>query len=109
MKATNPKSLRKQVTEGKNKPRPPRKSSASNLAKHDGTQSKLAHVVVMLRASDGVDIEQIMRATGWQRHTVRGVISGAIKKKLGLEVASETHDGKRVYRIAARSLRGQSK
>jgi hypothetical protein len=40
-------------------------------------------------------------ATGWQAHSVRGAISGALKKKLGLEVTSEKIDGRgRVYRIA---------
>jgi hypothetical protein len=109
MKATKPKSLRKPITADTNKPRPQRKSAASDLAKHDGAQSKLATVVAMLRKSDGAGIEDVMRATGWQRHTVRGVISGAIKKRLGLEVGSATRDGKRVYRISARPLRGHGK
>ena len=45
-------------------------------------------------------LNQIVEATGWQRHTVRGAISGALKKKLGLSVASEKVEGLgRVYRI----------
>ena len=43
----------------------------------------------------------MMAATGWQAHSVRGAISGAIKKKLGLDVRSEKTEGGRVYRIAA--------
>lgn len=109
MKTSNPKSRRKPIAAGTNKPQPQRKPAAPAVAKHDGAQSKLATVVAMLRSSDGAGIEDVMRATGWQRHTVRGVISGAIKKRLGLEVASATRDGKRVYRIAARSVRGHSK
>jgi len=56
----------------------------------------------MLRAPDGATIEEIMAATGWQSHTVRGAMAGALKKKLGLEVTSEKVDGRgRVYRLPA--------
>ena len=55
----------------------------------------------MLRRPEGATIEQIVKATGWQPHTVRGAIAGALKKKLGLTVSSEkTEDEPRVYRIA---------
>ena len=53
----------------------------------------------MLREKRGASLDQIVKATGWQRHTVRGAISGSIKKKLGLKVASERQDDNRVYRI----------
>lgn len=54
----------------------------------------------MLRAPDGATIEEITTATGWQAHTVRGAIAGALKKKLGLDVTSEKVEGRgRVYRI----------
>ena len=46
-------------------------------------------------------VDQIMEATGWQRHSVRGAIAGALKKKLGLAVTSEkVEDRGRVYRVA---------
>jgi hypothetical protein len=49
---------------------------------------------------DGATIAQIVEATGWQPHTVRGAFAGALKKKLGLEVTSEkVEGGERVYRI----------
>jgi hypothetical protein len=55
----------------------------------------------MLRRPEGATIAQVIAATGWQAHTVRGVISGALKKKRGLEVTSEKNAaGERVYRIA---------
>lgn len=54
----------------------------------------------MLRAPDGATIEEIMAATGWQSHTARGAMAGALKKKLGLEVTSEKIEGRgRVYFI----------
>lgn len=61
--------------------------------------SKLERIVEMMRARRGVSVEQLAKATGWQHHSVRGAISGAIKKRLGLKVVSELVDGGRVYRI----------
>ena len=62
--------------------------------------TKQAALIAMLRASDGATIEEISAATGWQAHTVRGAIAGALKKKLGLEVNSEKVEGRgRVYRL----------
>lgn len=56
----------------------------------------------MLESADGATLEEIIAATGWQAHTVRGAISGAIKKKLSLTVDSEKVDGRgRVYRIVS--------
>lgn len=62
--------------------------------------TKQATLIAMLRAPDGATIEEIMAATGWQSHTVRGAMAGALKKKLGLEVTSEKVEGRgRVYRL----------
>lgn len=70
------------------KTRPPR----------EGT--KQATLIAMLRAPEGATIEEIMAARGWQSHTVRGAMAGALKKKLGLEVTSEKVEGRgRVYRL----------
>jgi hypothetical protein len=62
--------------------------------------SKIDTVITMLRAKEGASIEQVIKATGWQAHSVRGAISGHLKKKLGLNVVSEKMDGTRLYRIA---------
>jgi hypothetical protein len=63
--------------------------------------SKQAQVIAMLRRPEGATIRQIMEATGWQSHTVRGTLAGALKKKLGLTIVSEkVPGGERVYRIA---------
>lgn len=62
--------------------------------------SKQATVVAMLRRSDGATIAQIMEATGWQAHTVRGTFAGVIKKRLGHDlVSTKTQAGERVYHI----------
>ena len=64
--------------------------------------TKQAKLIEMLRTEGGATIEEIMVATGWQSHTVRGAMAGALKKKLGLEVTSEKVDGRgRVYRLPA--------
>jgi hypothetical protein len=62
--------------------------------------SKQDAVVAMLRRPEGATVDEVVSATGWQRHTVRGVISGTLKKKLGLTLASAKEDRGRVYRIA---------
>jgi len=65
--------------------------------------SKQADVITMLRRPEGATVDEVMAATGWQPHTVRGVFSGALKKKLGLKVESEKVDAERgrTYRITA--------
>ena len=63
--------------------------------------SKQAEVIAMLRRPEGATVDEVASATGWQRHTVRGVFSGTLKKKLGLTLASANEQRGRVYRIAA--------
>src|SRR5215510_914659 len=50
--------------------------------------SKQEAVIGMLRRPEGATVDDVARATGWQRHTVRGLFSGTLKKKLGLSLAS---------------------
>ena len=62
--------------------------------------TKLAALVVALRRPQGATSLQLMLATGWQPHTVRGAISGMLRKKLGLNVVLAHNDsGERVYRV----------
>jgi hypothetical protein len=62
--------------------------------------SKQDEVMAMLRRAEGATVDEVASATGWQRHTVRGVFSGTLKKKLGLTLASAKEERGRVYRIA---------
>jgi hypothetical protein len=64
-------------------------------------KGKILILVELLKRPGGSNIAAMMEATGWQAHSVRGAISGAIKKTLGLEVTSERTDAGRIYRIAA--------
>ena len=61
--------------------------------------SKQDAVIAMLRRPEGATVDEVARATGWQRHTVRGVFSGTLKKKLGLSVPSPKEERGRVSRI----------
>jgi hypothetical protein len=62
--------------------------------------SKQEVVISMLRLPEGATVDEVASVTGGQRHTVRGVFSGALKKKLGLTLASAKEERGRVYRIA---------
>lgn len=80
--------------------RKPKTAEVATPRSREGT--KEAMLIAMLRRPEGATIAQVIEATGWQPHTVRGAISGALKKKRGLEIASERGEsGELVYRIAA--------
>ena len=67
-------------------------------AKREGT--KQAVLIELLTRAEGATLPQMTEATGWQVHTVRGAMAGALKKKLGLEITSEKQAGAdRIYRI----------
>jgi hypothetical protein len=62
--------------------------------------TKQAQLIEMLKRPDGATVDEIVAAFGWQPHTVRGAIAGALKKKLRLDVTSDKEEGRgRVYRI----------
>jgi len=64
--------------------------------------TKQALLIEMLKAPDGATIAEIAKAVNWQSHTIRGAMSGALKKRLGLTFTSEkVADRGRVYRIAS--------
>ena len=64
-------------------------------------KTKIAQLEAMLRRPNAATIEQIGKSLAWQTHSVRGAISGALKKKQGLTITNEkTDDGRRLYRIA---------
>ena len=62
--------------------------------------SKEDVVIAMLRQPEGATVDEVASVTGWQRHTVRGVFSGSLRKKRGLTLASAKEERGRVYRIA---------
>ena len=85
----------------------PKKAKATKQAKaKDATPtardgSKKAIVLGLMRRTDGASLKEIMAATDWQAHSVRGFISGGLGKKMGLSVESfKRADGERAYRTA---------
>jgi hypothetical protein len=77
------------------------KSRTDMPAARPGT--KLALLTDLLRRKNGATIGEAAKATGWQLHSVRGAISGALKKKLGLAIENKIADGRgRIYRIVER-------
>ena len=66
-----------------------------------GNFSKQDHVMALLRRDSGASIEELIAATGWQRHSVRGVLSGVIRKKRGLKVSVSREGDRRVYRVVS--------
>lgn len=92
-----------------------KRDAADALAKRDPTHAlqelevtsrtirpgtKLAAIIDAMRHPSGATIAQMMADTGWQAHSVRGAISGMLRKRLGLNVVLERNDsGERVYRV----------
>jgi hypothetical protein len=63
--------------------------------------SKTATILALVRQTGGATLNEIMTATGWQAHSVRGFISGSLTKKMGLKVESiKRADGQRAYLLA---------
>jgi hypothetical protein len=62
--------------------------------------SKLAAMIAALRGDDGATIADLQALTGWQEHSIRGALAGALKKKFALAIVSEKVERGRVYRVA---------
>lgn len=79
----------------------PQKQAGKSASKPAEASGKLGKVVALLKRPKGATIAELTKATGWQAHSVRGAISGTIKKKLNLAVLSEKAGDVRTYRIKA--------
>lgn len=81
-------------------PQPTAAETPKPVTIREGT--KQAQIIALLQRPEGAAITEIVAETGWMAHSVRGMISGALKKKLGLPIASEKVDGRgTVYRLDA--------
>jgi hypothetical protein len=95
-KQRKPKTVKKTPAAEKS-PKPPRTKKPAEPKAPRVTKER--RVVEALCRPEGATIAEIMEMTGWQEHSVRGFISGAVKKKLGLTVERITEDGRTSYRI----------
>jgi hypothetical protein len=94
-KAAEPKAPRRKTEAAAPKPARSKKAAEPKAPR----VTKQAQVIDALCRPEGATIAEIMEMTGWQEHSVRGFISGAVKKKLGLTVERVTEDGRISYRI----------
>ena len=77
------------------------KKAASKTVGAARPTSKLGQLQAMLQRPEGATIAQLSKALDWQAHSVRGAMSGSLKKKQGLKITATKEEGAdRVYRIA---------
>ena len=78
----------------------PRTIPNPDQPKKGNAGSKQSRVIAMLQSPAGATIGAMMKATGWQQHSVRGFLAGVVRKRLKLKLGSKKVDGNRVYQIA---------
>ena len=94
-----PETLKDRTSAPDSPPEPEAVADSAPAAKATEPKGKLGALIALLKRPEGATIETMVAATGWQAHSVRGAMSGALKKKLGLTIDSEKTEGARVYRI----------
>mgnify|MGYP001373295545 CR=1 FL=1 len=93
-------SVAKQARKQKTSPVSARAGTATKDSCMVRPGTKLAMIIDQLRQPGGTTIQALSEATGWQRHSVRGALSGTLHTKMGLNVQSQRQeDGVRTYRI----------
>ena len=78
------------------------KKAPKRAGKAEGARdgSKASKILELLKQEGGATLESLMKATGWRAHSVRGFLSGTIRKKMGVEVTSaKTEKGERTYQV----------
>ena len=98
--SAKPKSARKASLQKKAHQRRTKPEVAKSTVARDG--SKTAQILDLLKRPGGASSKELMKATGWLPHSVRGFLSGTVRKKLGLTVIStKAEDGQRTYSVEA--------
>ena len=82
--------------------KPSRRTVGDTRPENINSGSKQSRVLAMLQSPAGATIAAVMKATGWQAHSVRGFLAGVVRKRLKLELGSTKVDGNRVYQITKR-------
>jgi hypothetical protein len=101
IKSTTPRAA-KTSARAPRSPKPPGAKASAKPALKPKTRrpTKGDLLITLLQRPDGVTAAQMAEATGWQLHSVRGFIAGAVKRKLGHTVTTQKLDGQTVYRIS---------
>ena len=83
------------------KAKPVKKRAATKKVPAKDTERaiKKAEVIALMKRAKGATLAEIIKATGWQAHTVRGFLAGVVRKKLDLTLQSEKAEGERTYRV----------
>jgi hypothetical protein len=90
----------KKATPAKKAPKGAKKAKTAKQADGARPGSKTAKLLELLRRPGGATAKELMKATGWQPHSVRGFLSGTVGKKMGLTIESaKRDDGERVYSL----------
>ena len=76
----------------------------AKLSRKAAPGSKQDSVIALLRRPEGATLNNLVKTTGWQPHSVRGFLAGTVRKKLKLQLQSQKVDGTRTYRIKAGKL-----
>ena len=79
--------------------KPSKRTVARRASASANPGSKQSRVIAMLRSPAGTTVAAIMRATGWQQHSVRGFLAGVVRKRFKLKLGSKDVDGTRFYKI----------
>jgi len=104
IKSTPKKTVSKKAIAKKSKPKPTEIKLTAPLtspapAFPESSKTKQSQLIALLKDPRGATIQDLMQITGWQAHSVRGVISGIVRKRLGLNVIGRKIDGVHHYRI----------
>jgi hypothetical protein len=71
--------------------------------------SKQSRIIAMLREPNGATLTAMMKATGWQKHSVRGFLTAVVRKRLKLQLTSKKEDGNRIYQIMGAKAAGSKR
>ena len=79
----------------------PKETSMPKAPRSAHAATKQETIITLLKRPKGASIDELMKATGWQRHSVHGTLSGVLKKRLGLNVKAEATAKGHTYRIVS--------